>query len=124
MTTAVLDGRELAVAVAHMPSERSIGLMFVDGLGSLDGLVFAYDEPVQGRFHMRNVRFPLDIAFIDEAGAVLAVVAMPLCDADPCPAYGSPAPVAWALETPAGALRDVQAGDRFELRTYGQGPPG
>ncbi len=118
VTTAVLAGRELDVVVADTPGARARGLMGVADLGTFEGMVFVAAEPVQTAFHMQDVPIPLDIAFIGPDGLVLAVLAMPRCASEPCPAYRSPAPFRWALETPAGGLRGVVAGDRLELRPW------
>lgn len=108
-----LGGEEMRVGVADTPSGWSRGLEGVRDLGSVDGLLFAFPEPVEAEFFMRGALIPLDIAFIDPEGRVAAVSAMPLCDADPCPTYRSPIPYRWVLETPAGALADTIAGDRL-----------
>jgi uncharacterized membrane protein (UPF0127 family) len=102
-----VDSQALDVVFA---GDKGRGLMGVDDLGSLDGMLFEYPEPSRSRFWMRDVRFALDVAFFDADGRLLAQVAMPLCLDAPsssgtCPTYSSPAPFSWALETEAGAFR-------------------
>jgi uncharacterized membrane protein (UPF0127 family) len=113
--TVEIGDLELTVAVADTPATRARGLMEVADLGPLDGMVFVYPASTDTPFHMRNVPIPLDIAFVSEDGAVLAVKQMSVCAAAPCPSYSSPTPFRWAVETPAGDLASVQAGDRFVL---------
>jgi uncharacterized membrane protein (UPF0127 family) len=115
VTTVALDGRTLRVAVADTNEARQRGLMGVADLGPLDGLLFAYPAPVETSFHMRNVPIPLDIAFFDAAGHFVAIIAMAVCEAEPCPSYRSPAGFRWALEAPAGDLAGVDPGATLSL---------
>lgn len=109
---AVAD-REYRVAVADDPAAWTRGLAGVDDLGPLDGLLFAFPEPVEARFSMKGASIALDIAFFDAAGACLGVVPMPRCATDPCPTYGARSPYRWALEGPEGTLAGIAEGDRM-----------
>jgi len=115
ITTVALGGRTLRVAVAETNDARQRGLMGVADLGPLDGLLFAYPAPVETSFHMRNVPIPLDIAFFDAEGRLMAVVAMAVCEGEPCPSYPSPGPIRWALETPAGDLAGLDPKAQLSL---------
>jgi uncharacterized protein len=95
---------ELTVVLAADP-ER--GLMGVGELGDLDGMLFAYDTPVDPArtgVWMKDVRIPLDVAFFDPDGRLIQVIGMPLCTADPCPIYVASRPYSWAIETRAGSV--------------------
>jgi uncharacterized membrane protein (UPF0127 family) len=105
----------LRVAVADAPDAWTRGLAGVRNLGRLDGLLFAFPEPVAASFHMRGALMPLDLAFIDPDGRIASVTTMTLCTVDPCPTYGSPVPYRWALEAADGTLRTVSAGDVLAL---------
>ena len=104
------------VAVADAPDEWSRGLAGVNDLGSIDGLLFAFPEPVEAAFFMTGATIPLDIAFFAEDGRCLSVQSMPLCAADPCPAFRAPAPYRWALEAPAGKLAGLGEGALMRLQ--------
>jgi uncharacterized membrane protein (UPF0127 family) len=103
------------VAVADASDEWGRGLAGVDDLGPIDGLLFAFPEPVEAPFFMKGATIPLDIAFFAEDGRCLGVQSMPLCAADPSPTYRAPAPYRWALEAPAGGLAGVAEGALMEL---------
>ena len=115
ITTVTIGSLELIVAVADTPAARSRGLSGTAELGPLDGMLFVYEEPVDGGFFMRGVAIALDIAFVDAEGRVLSVLTMPLCTADPCPTYAPSSPYRWAIETPAGGLGGVATGDQIEI---------
>lgn len=110
-----LGDLRLRVAVAATPDAWTRGLAGVRDLGDLDGLLFAFPEPIAAAFHMRGALMPLDLAFVEPDGRVASVTTMPLCTADPCSTYGSPVPYRWALEAADGTLRTVSAGDVLAL---------
>ena len=99
-----VGGETLTVAVADTPEKRARGLMEVEELPeSLDGMLFVFEEPRPGAFHMLNTPMPLDIWWFDAEGLLIGSAAMEPCPLEPCVSYGSPAPVKWVLETPSGA---------------------
>jgi uncharacterized membrane protein (UPF0127 family) len=116
VTTASIDGREFDVIVAETPTARARGLMGVASLAPFDAMVFVHEGTVEASYWMKDVLMPLDIAFIGEDGTVVGVQTMPVCAADPCPRFRSPAPFRYALEMPAGGLEGVEVGAAFELR--------
>jgi uncharacterized protein len=62
-----------AVAVADDPQERSRGLMFVEEMPMLAGMLFVYDTPQRASFWMRNTLIPLDMIFAGPDGTILTV---------------------------------------------------
>jgi uncharacterized protein len=124
---AVLDGfarteanvgeRVLTVLVADTPSLRDQGLRGVEALpDEVDGMLFVFEEPRPATFGMRDTLIPLDIWWFDAGGVLLGSARMEPCLSPPCPSYGSPGPISWALETPAGEV-DLSAGDRLVFDT-------
>ena len=107
--TITVDGAPLDVVVAV---DRGRGLMGVDELGDVDGMLFDYSAealPSRSTFWMQGVRIPLDVAFFGQDRRLIAQLSMPLCPeaaqaSRACPRYASPAPFRWALETEAGAF--------------------
>jgi hypothetical protein len=99
-----VDGETWTVAIADDSDERARGLMAVDDLGDLDGMLFVFDGPASVAFWMKNALSPLDIAFFGADARLTEVMTMPVCDADPCPTYRSSRPALYALEAPAGEL--------------------
>jgi uncharacterized membrane protein (UPF0127 family) len=110
-----LAGDAWTVAVADTSELRAQGLMNVEDLLDLDGMVFVWEHEVEGTFWMKDTLIPLDIAFFDDAGALLGVLTMQPCTAEPCESYGIGMPFQYALEARAGALADVSGGSRLEF---------
>ncbi len=110
-----LHGRSWRVAVADTTELRQQGLMFVQDLGDLDGMVFVFEAEREGSFWMKNTLIPLDIAFFDDSGELVGSLGMLPCEADPCPEYDIEAPYRFALEVPAGELDGLVTGDRIDF---------
>lgn len=101
------------MALADTADTRSQGLMEVTDpdLAGFDGMLFRYDEPVDGAFWMRNTRLPLSIAYLDADGAFVSSTDMEPCpdsssDSE-CPRYPADGPFAYAVEVPLGGLADL-----------------
>lgn len=111
--TVSLDETVLTVAWADDAKERSQGLMHVEDLGDLDGMVFDLETERSVTFTMRNTLIPLDLILFDADGNIVGWTEMVPCEEDPCPLYPIDAPGRWALEVPAGTVdieRDSKLG--------------
>lgn len=116
------DSLTLRVEIAERADQRAYGLMDRDELADDAGMVFLYPRPQSGQsgFWMYRTRIPLDIAFFDEAGRIVATRQMQPCTSpDParCETYAPGRDYTGALEVNRGYLarHGVEVGDRIRL---------
>jgi uncharacterized membrane protein (UPF0127 family) len=105
---AAIGDRCLRLAVADDTNERIAGLRgHAADLGPYDGMLFAFDGPVDVAFTMSDVDSPLDIAFFAADGTRNSERSMKACpmkaDLD-CPVYRADGPFSYAVETKPGEL--------------------
>jgi uncharacterized protein len=107
----------LDVQVADTQAERQTGLMGRESLSPYDGMAFVWEEPVVSTFWMKDTLIPLSIAFWDDHGRIISILAMDPCTEDPCPSYGPDNPFVGAVEVARGTFErhGVGVGDRVEL---------
>jgi len=104
----------LTVEVADEPLEWQRGLMHREILES-DGMLFVFPEEHIRSFWMKNVRIPLNILFFDVEGAFVSGTMMQPCMQESCKSYLSAAPAQYALEVPAGFIRQHGVGEGWRL---------
>ena len=61
------------VWVAISPKERAQGLMFIEELGSYEGMIFIYPEPYDIAMWMKNTLISLDMLFIRSDGSIARI---------------------------------------------------
>ncbi len=115
-TTITIGDVELFVAVADTRETRGRGLMWVEDLGDLGGMLFVFESERPGSFWMKDTLIDLDIAWFDDAGVLVGSTTMVPCVAEPCPSYSPGVPFRYAVEAPAGALSFVDAGTGLVVR--------
>lgn len=109
--------------IARTGEQKTMGLMERTSLAPDSGMLFVYeaDQPATAGFWMFRTRIPLDIAFADSTGRIVAVRTMQPCAATlaaGCPSYEPGAPYRYALEVNAGFLarHRVGVGSRLHWR--------
>ncbi|BAU47810.1 hypothetical protein SVA_1235 [Sulfurifustis variabilis] len=112
----------LRAEIARTVEARSRGLMDRSHLPADAGMLFVYPEaqPPQSGFWMFRTRIPLDIAFLDGDGRILAIRVMEPCGSAVsfrCRTYAPGVPYRAALEVNRGffARNRIAVGDRLVL---------
>ena len=73
-TKEITIGEEIIkVAIADTPILRSRGLSGVSGLNKNEGMLFIFDYPDYYGFWMKDMKFPLDIIWLDETGRIVHI---------------------------------------------------
>jgi uncharacterized membrane protein (UPF0127 family) len=119
LTIAGSAGPELSlhVQLAETPQSQETGLMHVKRMPDQVGMAFLFHPSTSGPFWMKDTLIPLDIAFWDAQGRIVAIFTMTPCTADPCHQYQPAASYVGSVEMNAGLLaaRGVHTGDKVTL---------
>ena len=63
----------IPVEIADSDAERTLGLSGRESLAAGSGLLFLFDTPSKYGFWMKDMRFPIDIVWIDENWQVVSI---------------------------------------------------
>ncbi len=102
--------------VAATPQQRAVGLMFRKEMPVNEGMLFAFEQPSEQCFWMKNTLLPLTAAFVSDDGTIVNLADMqPQSLASHC----STKPVRFVLEMNKGWFdkRGLKAGSKLS------GPP-
>jgi uncharacterized protein len=119
----------IRVELAATADQRAYGLMERPSLPPEQGMLFTYasPQPPESGFWMYRTLIPLEIAFLDGEGGILAILEMEPCEATTprlCPIYSPGMPYVSALEVNRGFFGrfGVGVGDRVRLVEDGSRP--
>ena len=92
--------------VARSNETRAAGYQHIcEAMVERTTILFVYPKEHLGRFHMQNVRVPLDIGFFDSEGRLLKVMLMDTYKDGNRKLYDPGVPFQYALEAPEGFFR-------------------
>lgn len=115
-TTTLLIGEDtLILEIADTDQKRSLGLSGREGLASGTGMLFIFEEAGFHGFWMKNMRFVIDIAWLDDDFCVVTLARSLAPDTYPT-VFVPDAPARYAIEVPSGFLRshNVSKGSCFD----------
>jgi uncharacterized protein len=103
------NGQKIRAEVMTRTEDMMRGMMFRDSLAPDRGMLFVHARPGRFGYHMRNVRIPLDIIWLNENHRIVEISAnTPPCasDAPNCPSYGGNADAQYVLELAGGMAKN------------------
>lgn len=105
------------VAVADSVEKRMQGLSGVPAMGANEGLYFMYSTPQPLAFWMKDMRFPIDIVWIDQNQRVIHIMENLTPQTYPR-VFGPRRPAQYVLEINAGRAREtgIAVGDSVRLQ--------
>lgn len=107
------EGFAVTAELAVTDEERQQGLMFREKINPDQGMLFVFGEEDIYSFWMKNMRFPIDILWLDKDKRIVHIeTEIPPCLRDPCPSYTSTVPAIYVLELQSGSVK------RLGLRLY------
>jgi len=112
------DGTPIKAELAVDAAERARGVMFRDRMDEDQGMLFVFDREELSSFWMLNVKFPIDILWLDKDRRVVNIEAgVPPCPKEPCPSYPTSKPALYVLELKNGAAaaHKIKLYDRLEF---------
>ena len=111
------DGFCVGLEVLRESEERQLGLMYQEKLAEDTGMFFVFPRPQPYSFWMKNMRFPIDMIWLDENFTVVHVEAnVPPCASDPCPSYTPKARALYVLEVNANETLKHGIGEGWRIR--------
>jgi uncharacterized membrane protein (UPF0127 family) len=114
-----LDGKKMKVEVAVTSAARIRGLSGRGRMPTNTGMLFIFDKISVQSMWMVEMRFPLDILWLDEFMMVVSISpnCAPCPDRSRCPFFGSVYPVKYAIELNGGAAAafGIKVGDPLFL---------
>ncbi len=98
-------GKCISAEIRDNDEERMLGLMFRDKIPEDRGMLFIFDEDVNYSFWMKNMKFNIDIIFIDQNKKIVSITkdAFPCNKPDnECELYPSKKPYKYVIEVISG----------------------
>ncbi len=115
-STLTMPGKEYRLELADTPETRTLGLSGRGTMASDRGMVFVFDTPTEACFWMKDMRFPIDIIWLNESRKVTQVRS----DVSPesYPKSFCADDTRYVIELHAGeaARSSIRSGDRLNLR--------
>jgi uncharacterized membrane protein (UPF0127 family) len=118
-TTVTVQDRSFNVELAVTDEEKATGLSGRESLASGQGMLFVFSPEEQPSFWMREMKFPLDIVWIND-GVIVditrnAEVPNNNTNPDDLPRYSPNGNVTHVLELTAGQATDFRIGDSVQI---------
>ncbi|HAH19405.1 MAG: hypothetical protein A2Y00_09785 [Omnitrophica WOR_2 bacterium GWF2_43_52] len=103
--------------IADIDALRQRGLMYREGLPESKGMLFVFEKEARYSFWMKNMRFPLDIIWIDKDKRIVDIKTdVPTCN-QTCESLTPGDKALYVLEVNAGFAKknEIKIGDRVSF---------
>lgn len=118
-TTLSIGGIELLVDLATTSEDQSKGLSIKDNMSELNGMLFVFDTLKKHSFWMKDMKFPIDIIWIDENHKIVHIEKKlePCLFLIPCPSFSPEHDSLYVLEVVANFTNkyNINKGDLVEF---------
>lgn len=114
----IINNKQFEVEFAIHKDEKANGLSNKEFLAEDEGMLFIYHGQ-KPSFWMKNMKFPLDIIWIDRRKKIIEITSDVRPDGDRPAAIISPtAPIGYVLEINGGLAKklDIKPGDTMEIK--------
>lgn len=113
----IVNGYRVSLEVARSLEEKRKGLSDRDSLFEDAGMLFLFETPAIRSFWMKDMKFAIDILWIDEQGIIVGMEENISSDSFP-QRFRSPKPVPYVVEVSAGwaASHSVKVGDKTRFQ--------
>ncbi len=115
----IVNGAVLVADIAATYEQMTRGLSVKDSLDENEAMLFVFDEEAEHTFHMKNMKFPIDIIWIDADKTVVHIEHnLPPCSSGLfCPTYKPIGDSLYVLETVGGFAQkhDIIEGTMVEF---------
>jgi|SRR3989338_1484778 len=111
-----INEKRLEIAIADNPQEQSGGLSGVAKITNKQGMLFIFPQPLLPSFWMKNMRFALDIIWID-ADSKIVSISKNISPATFPKTFSPPFPVLYVLEVNSGwsDRNNIKVGDNISF---------
>ncbi|MDE1823068.1 MAG: DUF192 domain-containing protein [Candidatus Micrarchaeota archaeon] len=114
-----IRGKPVRLYLADTALRKTIGLMYWDRLKSSEGMLFIFGKDRKHEFWMLNMRFPIDIIWLDSSRRIAHIVngARPCASILNCAPYVPQKDSRYVLELVSGFARKsgMKIGDRLSF---------
>ena len=111
-----IAGKNIKAEIVDSDEERNKGLGGRKSIGKDEGMLFIFPTPANYSFWMKDMRFPIDIIWIDENKKISAISENVSPDTYPT-SFSSSEPVKYVLEVNAGWVdrNGLKMGEKVEF---------
>ena len=111
-----VGGENLSATLSTTPESQSKGLAIKDSIEQNEGMLFIFKSPQKYSFWMKDMKFPIDILWIDSSGKIVHIEKnlQPCVFLLPCPSYFPPDDSLYVLEVISNFTNkfDINIGDQ------------